>query len=430
VKRDETILDIERIVLAALMLRPGDCHRVELAAEHFASEQHADLFAVIHQLSAEAKPVDPVSVADQCEQDGKRALANLAVDIGSNAYVTPVPESYAHRVLTAWRQRKGREIGMGLIEATDPAAVDRAIESLMALHATEQNHEWTAKQATSAAFQELVAAHEAGGKIPGIPTGLSDLDDKLGGLHRGDLIIVGGRAAMGKTAFLIGMARTAAATGYPVGVISGEQPVEQVALRMLSASAKVEAKKFRSAQFDEEEWTKVYNATADTAGLPMWFLDRSAPAMAEVARVARRWKHKHGIKALYVDYLQRITGEGERKYEQVSFVARALKNLARDLDIPVIALAQVSRAVESRSSQVPKMGDLSDSSEIEKEADQVLMIYREGYYNHNADQNTARVIVEKNRHGPTGYVDVHWSGSTMTFADLAHGYDAMFQGVA
>src|SRR6185312_14102335 len=210
---------------------------------------------------------------------------------------------------------------MGLIEATDPAAVDRAIESLMALHATEQNHEWTAKQATSAAFQELVAAHEAGGKIPGIPTGLSDLDDKLGGLHRGDLIIVGGRAAMGKTAFLIGMARTAAATGYPVGVISGEQPVEQVALRMLSASAKVEAKKFRSAQFDEEEWTKVYNATADTAGLPMWFLDRSAPAMAEVARVARRWKHKHGIKALYVDYLQRITGEGERKYEQVSFVA-------------------------------------------------------------------------------------------------------------
>jgi replicative DNA helicase len=306
---------------------------------------------------------------------------------------------------------------MGLVESTDEKAVDTAIAALMNLHATEQNHEWDSKQATKLAFQELVTIYQAGGKLPGLTTGIPALDEKLGGFHRSDLIIVGGRAAMGKTAMLGGMARLAAKSGAPVGVISGEQPVVQMALRNLSAASRIEATKFRTARFDESEWTRITGAVSENADLPMWFLDRSAPTVAEVVRVARRWKHKYGIRALYVDYLQRIVGQGDRKHEQVGFVARSLKNLARDLDIPVIALAQVSRGVESRASQVPRMGDLSDSSEIEKEADQVLMIYREGYYDPEAPQDQAKVIVEKNRHGPTGFVDVHWNGAVMTFGD-------------
>lgn len=421
---DATILEIERTVLCSLMLRPGDCHRVNLSAECFISEHHADLFQAIQTLGAENKPVDPVSVADYFEQQGRKYLGDLAITIAHEAMVTPVPEAYAHRVMTAWRQRKAREIGMALVESTDEAAVDQAIASLMNLHAIEQNHEWDAKQATQQAFAELVKIHNSAGALPGVTTGLDALDDKLGGFHAGDLIIVGGRAAMGKTAMLGGMARGAALKRIPVGVISGEQPVVQMQLRSLSALSKIESKKFRTARFEEHEWARLTGATATAAELPMWFLDRSAPSMAEVARVARRWKHKYGIKALYVDYLQRVTGEGERKYEQVGFVARALKNLARDLDIPVIALAQVNRAVESRSSQVPRMGDLSDSSEIEKEADEVLMIYREGYYNQDAPQDQARIIVEKNRHGPTGFIDVSWDGPTMTFGDHDDSYES------
>jgi replicative DNA helicase len=430
--KDNTILEIERALLATLMLRPGDCHRVELAPEHFTSEQHADIFATIRLLTGEAKPADPLSVSDYLEQQGRRQLGTLAVDIADQALTTAVPEAFAHRVATAWRQRKAREIGMGLVESTDEKAVDQAISALMNLHAIEQNHEWDAKQATRQAWQEIVAIDAAGGKLPGVTTGLADLDDKLGGLHGGDLIIVGGRAAMGKTAFLTGMARAAAKAGHPVGIISGEQPVGQVALRMLSAGAKVDARKFRTAQFAEEEWPRITDAVATNSELPMWFLDRSAPTAAEVVRVTRRWKHKHGIKALYVDYLQRIVGEGERKYEQVGMVAKTLKNLARDLDMPVVALAQVSRDVEKglAKPRPPRMGDLSDSSEIEKEADQVLMLYREGYYTSDAPQNEARVIVEKNRHGPTGYIDVHWNGAFMTFGDLAHSYDEAFGGAA
>jgi replicative DNA helicase len=294
----------------------------------------------------------------------------------------------------------------------------------MGLHAIEQNHEWDSKQATQQAFAELVKIHNSAGALPGVTTGLDALDDKLGGFHAGDLIIVGGRAAMGKTAMLGGMARGAALKRIPVGVISGEQPVVQMQLRSLSALAKIESMKFRTARFDEAEWARLTGATATASELPMWFLDRSAPSMAEVARVARRWKHKHGIKALYVDYLQRVVGEGDRKFEQVGFVARALKNLARDLDIPVIALAQVSRAVEGRANQMPRMGDLSDSSEIEKEADEVLMIYREGYYDQNAPQDQARIIVEKNRHGPTGFIDVSWNGPIMTFGEQDESYEA------
>lgn len=423
ITQSSTILEIERSLLATLMLRPGDCHRVDVASEYFSSEQHADLYEAIRSLSAEAKPIDPVSMADHFDQTGRKAMSNIAMAIGCEAMTTAVPDAFAHRITTAWRQRKAREIGTMLADATDEKSVDRAITALMSLHATEQNHEWDAGQATLAAFKSLTTIYASGSKLPGVTTGLVDVDEKLGGLHNGDFVVVGGRAAMGKTSFLMGMARAAAKGGVPVGVISGEQPVEQIALRMLSSSSNIDAKKFRTARFEESEWGAVNGAVESNSALPMWFLDRSAPTMAEVVRVGRRWKHKHGIKALYVDYLQRVVGEGDRKYEQVSFVARAMKNLARDLDIPVIALAQVSRAVEGRSSAIPKMSDLSDSSEIEKEADQVLMLYRPGYYDQNENQNIARVIVEKNRHGPTGYIDVHWNGGTMTFGDLLRGFD-------
>lgn len=419
-RNDPTILEVERTLLATMMLNPGACHRVVISPEYFLADAHADLCREVQSRLGEGKPFDPVTLADAFAQDGRHALGNLALTVSSDAMLTAVPEAFAHRVTTAWRQRKAKDIGMALIESTEEGAVDRAISDLMNLHAVEQNHEFDAKQATRAAYAELNTIFQSGGKLPGITTGLADIDDKLGGLHKGDMIVVGGRAAMGKTAFLLGMARAAAISGAPVGVISGEQPVEQMALRMLSTGAKIDAKKFRTAHFDESEWPKIFGAVETNSNLPMWFLDRSAPTMAEVARVARRWQHKHGIKALYVDYLQRVGGEGERKYEQVSYVARGLKNLARDLNIPIVVLAQVSRAVEGRSSQVPRMGDLSDSSEIEKEADQVLMLYRAGYYDSNHPQNEARVIVEKNRHGPTGFIDVHWDGATMTFSNLAN----------
>lgn len=408
----------ERMLLATMMMRPADCWTVVIEPEHFAIESHGEILRVIRDQSEESLPVDPITLMERFEREGRKELVQLVGDITNNA-PTAVPDVVGHSIVAAWRRRKAKDIGASLMAANDDSAVDTAISSLMALHAVEQNHEFDAKSAARAAFAELQRIHEAGGKLPGITTGLLDLDEKLGGFHPGDLVVIGGRAAMGKTSALIGMARAAAKAGNPVGMISGEQPVEQVSTRLIAASAKVDAKKFRTAKFEDDEWNRVYAGTSEIASLPIWFLDRSSPSLAEVYRVARRWKHKHNIMALYVDYLQRIQGDGERRYEQVSMVTRGLKNLARDLGIPIVALAQVGRGVEGRADKRPRMSDLSDSGEIEKEADQVFLIYREGYYDEKKPQSEAEIIVDKNRHGATGTIKVAWKGETMTFGNLS-----------
>lgn len=412
---NETLLDYERGLLATMMLRPADCWRVDVQPTHLLSEQHGEILFAIRSLSADSQPVDPVTVADHFEQAGKRDLSNLALKV-SGALTTAMPEAYSHRIVTAWRERMASDIGAALQSAS--ITTDDAIAKLMALHASEQKHEFTAKEAAREALTELSKIHEAGGKLVGVPTGLNDIDDLLGGLHAGDLIVVGARAAMGKTSLLINMAQHAASRDFPVGVISGEQPAGQIITRMVSAAAHLPAKTFRTAKFEEHQWTGVYDGFRKVATLPMWILDRSGPSLAEVVRVTRRWVHQHGIKALFVDYAQRIVGEGQRRHEQVGNVVRGLKNLARDLNIPVILLSQVSREAEKGSGGIPGLADLSDTSELEKEADQVLIIYREGYYDENADQGTAIIFVAKNRHGATGKKTVQWSPETMQFHDL------------
>lgn len=408
----------ERDLLATLMQRPGDCWGVEIDPAHFATEAHGDICRRIRELSADSLPCDPVSVAESFEREGKRALGTLALTIASESVTTTQPAAFADRIRSAWRLRQAHAVAADLHGATDAAAVDAAIERLMDLHGTETCHEWSAKDAVRRTIDELQAINDGTAPKP-VTSGLRDLDKIIGGFHRGDLIVVGARPAMGKTSLALGMARAAAAAGNPCGVISGEQPIEQVSARWLALASGVAATNFR-AGFGEGEWGQVSNAMVSVAGLPLWVYDRSAPTLVECVRVARRWKHKHDIAALYVDYMQRIEGEGDRKFEQVSAVVRGLKNLARDLDIPVIVPAQVSRQVEQRKPAIPRMGDLSDSSEIEKEADQVLMLYRDEQYNPDTEhRGIAKIIVEKNRHGPTGFIECAFHAPTMRFADLA-----------
>jgi len=423
-------IDAEQAVLGGVMLRPESLEEAAaiLTEDDFYRRDHRLLWRAICDLDAKGQPFDAVTMADWIVSN------NLSELIGGVPYVMDLANNtpggrnvaiYARIVRDKSILRRMIDVACDVSEGAyapgDKQAgviLDDAIRALMALNAVEARHEFTARDAARIAVNRLHEAHEAGGKLQGITTGLVDLDEKLGGFHPSDLIVIGGRAAMGKTSFLLNAMRAAASSGAPVGLISGEQPVDQVAMRIASAESRISAKRFRTADFDEAEWTRVIGGITSFGELPIFILDRSAPTLAEVVRVSRRWVHQHGIKALYVDYLQRIAGEGERKFEQVGYVARGLKNLARDLNIPVITLAQVSRAVEGRSSQKPRMGDLSDSSEIEKEADQILMLFRPGYYDNSADQGKAEIVVEKNRHGPTGFVEVAWLPETMEFANL------------
>lgn len=427
--RDNALIHVERQVLFTAMNRASALPDMPLSAKHFANEQHAELWELIQALSLDAKPFDPVSVMDAAERQGMHALAHYAIGLAnSNDLFAPTDPRYpAGLLVTGWRDRESLRIAHTLAEEAqrrEEGAADRAIAALMALHSEERDCEHTARSAMQMAWAEVMAAHEAGGQLIGMPTGIGDLDDTLGGLHDSDLIIIGARPAMGKTGLLLGMT-DAGSRKSPVGLISGEQPAAQVGLRWMAAGSRVSVGKLRAAKIEEEQWGPIGRAVEEYSPRPVRILDRSSPDITEVIRVARRWKHQYGIRALYVDYLQKLEISGMSKapkHERVGAVARMLKNLARDLNIPVVALAQVNRKVEERQNQRPMMSDLSDSSEIEKEADQIMMLWRD-LSNPQAETAPAEINVVKNRHGNIGAVNCLWHGASTSFVSLSRERD-------
>jgi replicative DNA helicase len=297
--------------------------------------------------------------------------------------------------------------------------VDRGITELMALQKVETRSEYTLRQAMTLAFAEAERARELGGRIPGIASGLVDLDRILGGWHDSDLIVIGARPAQGKTAVLLNFATACA---LPSGIVSAEQPAQQIGARVMSIKSLVPAERMRNGRFEPQDLRKLENAVGELCERTCMIYDRSSPTIADVSRMARKWKQQNGIRVLFVDYVQRIeaaqTRQSANKAEKVGEVVRGLKNLARDLEIPVIALAQVGRQADGRQ---PGMGDLSDSSEIEKEADQILTLFRPGTADDNADDSEAIISVEKNRHGPCGEIKTVWIPETMRFLSRFEG---------
>lgn len=422
-KSESTLLLVEQQLLHTALRRPSALVDMPLAPQHFTSEVYGELWGYIARENLDAE-ADFIAVADAAERDGRKHIAALATSLACDANLFPLssPGPQCGVVVSGWRSREAKHIAAELSAAAgrrEDGAVDAAVAALMALHAEDRDCEHTAKSAMAAAWRQVEAAKMAGGVLVGIPTGLEELDDTLGGLHDSDLIVVGARPAMGKTGLLLGMTLAGSGNGRAVGLISGEQPHEQVGLRWMSTGG-VSVGKLRAGHVPEESWGALYAKVKDTSGRNIRILDRSSPDIAEVIRVARRWKHQHGIRALYVDYLQKleISGMGAApKHERVGAVARALKNLARDLRIPVVALAQVSRKVEERANQRPMMGDLADSSEIEKEADQIMTLWRDTT-NPHAEVAPAEINVVKNRHGNIGTVNCLWRGASTSFVNL------------
>lgn len=418
---DNSIIHVERQVLHTAMQRASSLQDMPLLPKHFSTEQHADLWQIIQSLDLDAKPFDAVSVMDAASKAGlSKATQSLSIEIAGAAELYPVsdPSYPAGRLIKGWRNREAARIARQLIVelgTREDGAADRAIAALMGLHAEDASCEHTAKQALQLAYREVLAAHEAGGRLIGVPTGLRGLDDTLGGLHNSDLVVIGARPALGKTGMLLGMAAEAGKHG-PAGLVSGEQGAAQVGLRWMAGGSGVAVGKLRAAQIEDEQWAGLQATVARFTDRPIHILDRSGPDITEVIRVARRWRHQYGIKALYVDYLQRLEIASmvkAPKHEKIGAIARALKNLARDLDIPVVVLAQVSRDAEGLR---PQMNHLSDSSEIEKEADQIMMLWRDTSAP-GAAMAPAEINVVKNRHGNVGVVHCLWHGASTSFVD-------------
>lgn len=423
-------IEAEQNVIGGLML---DQDRVEIVATKISEDDfyvrgHGVIFRGILALSAQGKPCDFVILSEWLERHGlleesggEDYLIRVCNETASAANVA----EYAGIVKERAIRRRVIELAGSLSEdaygGSSEAIVDDAIAGLMKLQKTEARYEHTLRQAMSMAYKAAQDAGKLGGAIPGIPSGITKLDEILGGWHPSDLIVVGARPSMGKTALLLNFAVDAK---VPCGIISAEQPAQQMGARVLSIESRVEASKMRNGRFEAEDLQQLAFAVQRLVEHDCMIYDRSGPSITEVCRIARKWKKQNGIKILYLDYIQRIEGSDrrEKKHERVGEVSRELKNLARDLEIPVVALCQVNRTVDQRTDKRPSMGDMSDSSEIEKEADQILTLYRDEVYNDDSpDRGIAEINVEKNRHGPTGFVKCAWLAPTMRFKDL--GYD-------
>jgi replicative DNA helicase len=421
-------IDAEQAVLGGLMLAPDKIETLadKLSEQDFYRKDHRMIWRAVVELNERGQPCDAVTMGEWFDNNGLGEMvggSGYLIDLANSTPSAANIAAYAQIIREKSVLRLVIDQAMQLVESaygnesSGVELVDRGIVELMALQKVEARSEFTLRQAMTLAFAEAERAKELGGKIPGISSGLTDLDRVLGGWHDSDLVVIGARPAQGKTALLLNFATSCA---LPSGIISAEQPAQQVGARVMSIKSHVPAERMRNGRFDAGDLRKLGGAVDELCERTCLIYDRSAPTIADVSRMARKWKQQNGIRVLFVDYIQRIdashTNARANKAEKVGEVVRGLKNLARDLEIPVIALAQVGRQAENRQ---PGMGDLSDSSEIEKEADQILTLFRPGTSDDTASDYDAVISVEKNRHGPCGEIKAAWLAETMRFTDYA-----------
>lgn len=420
----------EQNVLGAILLNPSSLSKVDLEPSDFFLRQHQELFRLLVAMDAEGKPIDALTVGERAESTG------LDKEIGGSGYICELASvtwtvgnvrSYAETVREKAAMRRVIEVASVLMqEAFQPRGrkageiVDAAVGELMALAKVDRNCDFSLGQAVKLAWADAQEAYEHRGTIRGVPTGFARMDARLGGWHREDLIFLPARPGQGKTALAVNGMLAAAAAGYTVGLVSGEQSAMQIGQRSIAIEGRVPAEIMRNGRIDDDVWPVLNGAAARLAKQRIRIFDRGAPTYDEVVRVARRWKQEYRLSVLFVDYLQRIRVRGcEKRNEEVAEVAVGLKTLARDLGIPVVCLAQVKADVETRNDKRPRQGDIANSDEATREADVIAFLYRdEVYHDDTEDRGIAEINVEKNRHGPTGQFRVGFDAPSLRFFDL------------
>lgn len=416
-------IDYEATVLGSILYTPSLMAECDLTAADFTKENYQIIYQAVLDVDSSSEPLDIVSVAERIQKDtGKNFLPALGVMAKDYALATTSKSitSYIAKIREQSRIYTGKQIAATLLDTVEKegiTAIDKAIGDLMSLNETRRNFNCSLSEAMDGALVEMDEALNREGHLAGVATGIKRLDSALGGFHSTDLIVVGARPSIGKTAFMVNLA---ANCGVPCGIISTEQGRNQLGARFLSVESKVNAHKMRTADLEQSEWTRLTSALARMNTKRVWINDKPSTDIGDVYRVARKWKQLHDIKIIYLDYIQHMRVTNNRpRHEQIEEIVVGLKNIARELNIPVVALAQVNRTVESRSDKRPFMSDLKDSGSIEQEADQVLLLYRDEVYN---DQTHMKGIIEidiqKNRHGPIGRIEAAWLSSCMAVKDL------------
>ncbi|MEM9704842.1 MAG: replicative DNA helicase [Pseudomonadota bacterium] len=454
-------IDAEQSVLGALLFDNEIYNRVSsfLKSEHFYDPIHTLIYQTCESLITQGRTASPAIV------DAFLSQSNGFHELGGRNYLEQLAESVpalsgAHdfaRIVSDLATSRGLiHIGADIMERAQHANLDdppmvQVEDAEKALYGLAETGKYgggfqSFHTAADTAIKIAAAAVKRGGGLAGLPTGFIDLDMMMGGLHSSDLIILAGRPSMGKTALATNVAVNVARELHKtnedgvVGFFSLEMSAGQIAMRVIAETSRVKSNEIQRGTIDQQQFDAIYAASRDLERLPLHIDDTGGLAISQLVARARRLKRQHGLKLLVIDYLQLLSGSGKRsdnRVQEITEISVGLKALAKELNIPVIALSQLSRQVEARDDKRPQLADLRESGSIEQDADVVMFVYRESYYLRRREprdgtpehaewqaqceevNNIAEVIIGKQRHGPIGKVQLHFEESLTSFSNLA-----------
>lgn len=426
-------IEAEQSVLGSMLLSREAIIEVSeiLRAEDFYKESHKKLFDVIMEMFEKDIPVDLVTVVDELRKrdmlevvGGIDYLASLTSSVITTANVS----YYAKLIKEKATLRRLIEASSEIMELSYQeddveTVLDIAEQKIFDIAQGRNTTTFSSmKDILMDTFYKIEELYKNKGKLTGIPSGFPDLDAKTAGFQPSDFILIAARPSMGKTSFALNIAQNAALlTGLPVAIFSLEMSKEQLVTRLICSTANIDSQKLRTGNLDEEDWMKLAAAMTPLSKAPIYIDDTPGVTVMDIRAKARRLKLEKGLGLVMIDYLQLMQGRGraENRQQEISEISRSLKSLARELNVPVITLSQLSRAPETRSDHRPVLSDLRESGAIEQDADIVMFLYRDDYYHKDSEKkNIAEVIIAKHRNGPTGVVELLWLAQYTKFVSL------------
>ncbi len=438
-------LDAEMSVLGCLMLDKDAIIKIGdiVSADHFYDEKNKQIFEAILDLYTKNTSIDILTVTNWLEEKklldkvgGSSYLTQLVNAVPSAAHVT----HYAYIVRKKGTLRKlitaaGEISNIAFKEEGEMEDIlDIAEQKLFSISQKHLKQNFVPiGNILHATFERIDELHREKGKLRGLPTGYVDLDNLLGGLQKSDLVVLAARPSMGKTSLALDIMRHVAVNvKVPVGIFSLEMSKDQLVDRLLSSQSDVNLWKIRTGHLNEDDFDHIGKAMGELSESPIFIDDAAGNNIMELRTKARRLQSEHGAGLIIVDYLQLMEGRNqENRVQEVSEISRALKLLARELNVPVLALSQLSRGVESRPDKVPQLADLRESGSIEQDADVVMFIYREEMYKGKDARrpHIAEIHIKKHRNGPTGQIDLYFDQDKTSFKNLDRTFDVSPQAV-